>query len=55
MLTLVFGMPVSKGKVNRSLDLCLIAIEQQEIVNTGLYLNIFIVNLSCFTWSGIMF
>ena len=25
MLTLVFGMPVSKGKVNRSLDLCLIA------------------------------
>ena len=27
MLTLVFGMPVSKGKVNRSLDLCLIAKE----------------------------
>ena len=27
MLTLVSGMPVSKGKVNRSLDLCLIAIE----------------------------
>ena len=27
MLTLVFGMPVSKGKVSRSLDLCLIAKE----------------------------
>ena len=27
MLTLVFGMPVSKGKVNRSLDLCLITKE----------------------------
>ena len=27
MLTLVFGMPVSKGKVNRSLDLYLIAKE----------------------------
>ena len=27
MLTLVSGMPVSKGKVNRSLDLCLIAKE----------------------------
>ena len=27
MLTLVFGMPVSKGKVNGSLDLCLIAKE----------------------------
>ena len=27
MLTLVFGMPVSRGKVNRSLDLCLIAKE----------------------------
>ena len=27
MLTLVSGVPVSKGKVNRSLDLCLIAKE----------------------------
>ena len=27
MLTLVFGMSVSKGKVNRSLDFCLIAKE----------------------------
>ena len=27
MLTLVFGTPVSKGKVNRSLDLCLITKE----------------------------
>ena len=27
MLTLVFGMSVSKGKVNRFLDLCLIAKE----------------------------
>ena len=27
MLALVFGMPVSKGKVNRSLDFCLIAKE----------------------------
>ena len=27
MLTLVFGMPVSKGKLHRSLDFCLIAKE----------------------------
>ena len=27
MLTLVFGMPVSKGELNRSLDFCLIAKE----------------------------
>ena len=27
LVALVFGVPVSKGKVNRSLDLCLIAKE----------------------------
>ena len=35
MLTLVFGMPVSKGKVNRSLDLCLIAKETTGFCEQG--------------------
>ena len=36
MLTLVFGMLVSKGKVNRSLGLCLIAKETTGDCEHGL-------------------
>ena len=39
MLTLVLGMPVSKGKVNRSLDLCLIAKETTGDCEQGFILN----------------
>ena len=45
MLALVFGMPVSNGKVNRSLDLCLIAKEttgdcEQGFVFEHVYLQV---------------
>ena len=39
MLTLVFGMPVSKGKVNRSLDLCLMAKEATGDCEHGFVFN----------------
>ena len=42
MLTLVSGKPVSKGKVIRSLELCLMAKETTGVCDTGLYLNMFI-------------
>ena len=45
MLTFVFGMPVSKGKVNRSLDLCLIAKETTGDCEHGFVLY----KLRCFS------
>ena len=51
MLTLVFGKPISKGKVNRSLDLCLIAKEttgdcEQGFVFKHVYFTSYIYKLS---------
>ena len=48
MLPLVSGMPVSKGKVNRSLDLCLIAKETTGDCEHGfVFKHVYAVAVSC--------